>query len=155
VEAVATDFVKPNGLAFSPDEQFLYIADTGATHVKDGPRHIRRFAVASNGKTLSGGEVFAVCENGLFDGFRFDTNGNPMNLGGGRRPLLRARRHADLQDPDPGSRGKPLPWRLKAQPSPSTAFATARSMSLNVLEPTSKRTNQSGEKSSSVFPDDV
>lgn len=76
VEAVATDFVKPNGLAFSPDERFLCIADTGATHVKDGPRHIRRFAVAADGKTLSGGEVFAVCENGLFDGFRFDTNGN-------------------------------------------------------------------------------
>jgi len=76
VEAVATDFVKPNGLAFSPDERFLYVADTGATHVKDGPRHIRRFAVASGGKTLSGGEVFAICENGLFDGFRFDTNGN-------------------------------------------------------------------------------
>jgi len=28
---VATDFVKPNGLAFSPDEKLLYIADTGAT----------------------------------------------------------------------------------------------------------------------------
>src|SRR5690349_21942910 len=37
--AVATDFVKPNGLAFSPDEKLLYIADTGWTHVKGGPRH--------------------------------------------------------------------------------------------------------------------
>jgi sugar lactone lactonase YvrE len=27
VAAVATDFVKPNGLAFSPDESFLYVAD--------------------------------------------------------------------------------------------------------------------------------
>ena len=36
VEIAADDFVKPNGLAFSPDEQFLYIVDTGATHVEDG-----------------------------------------------------------------------------------------------------------------------
>ena len=27
---VADDFDKPNGLAFSPDEQILYVADTGA-----------------------------------------------------------------------------------------------------------------------------
>jgi gluconolactonase len=74
--AVATDLMKPNGLAFSPDERILYIADTGATHVKDGPRHIRRFAVAADGRTLSGGEVFASCHPGLFDGFRVDIHGN-------------------------------------------------------------------------------
>ncbi|MFC7398888.1 SMP-30/gluconolactonase/LRE family protein [Chelatococcus sp. GCM10030263] len=71
---VATDFVKPNGLAFSPDEHLLYIADTGATHVKDGPRHIRRFTVT--GDRLSGGEVFATCDVGLFDGLRVDVAGN-------------------------------------------------------------------------------
>ena len=37
--------VRPNGLAFSPDERILYVADTGATHKENGPRHIRRFAV--------------------------------------------------------------------------------------------------------------
>ena len=74
--AVATDFVKPNGLAFSPDEKLLYIADTGATHLKDGPRHIRRFAVGPDGRALSGGEVFAICDPGLFDGFRLDVRGN-------------------------------------------------------------------------------
>jgi gluconolactonase len=73
--AVATDFVKPNGIAFSPDESQLYIVDTGATHVKDGPRHIRKFSVGGDGR-LSGGEVFATCTVGLFDGFRFDTKGN-------------------------------------------------------------------------------
>ena len=73
--AVATDFEKPNGLAFSPDESLLYVADTGATHVKDGPRHIRKFAV-TDGTKLSGGEVFATCSVGLFDGFRLDTKGN-------------------------------------------------------------------------------
>ncbi|HEX7838131.1 MAG TPA: SMP-30/gluconolactonase/LRE family protein, partial [Kofleriaceae bacterium] len=74
--AVTTDFVKPNGLAFSPDERLLYIADTGATHVQDGPRHIRRFAVGGDGRTLSCGEVFAICHAGLFDGFRLDALGN-------------------------------------------------------------------------------
>ncbi|KAJ55467.1 gluconolactonase [Actibacterium mucosum KCTC 23349] len=74
VEVACDDFVKPNGLAFSADESSLYVSDTGATHVPDGPRHIRRFDVA-NGK-LSGGEVFSVCDAGLYDGFRLDVQGN-------------------------------------------------------------------------------
>ena len=72
--AVATDFVKPNGLAFSPDESVLYIADTGASHEPDGPRHIRKFDVRDD-NSLGGGDVFAVCDAGLFDGFRLDTGG--------------------------------------------------------------------------------
>ncbi len=75
VSAVASDFVKPNGLAFSPDESRLYIADTGATHIENGPHHIRVFDVADDG-ALSGGEVFAECGAGLFDGFRPDLDGN-------------------------------------------------------------------------------
>ena len=74
VAIVADDYLKPNGLAFSPDENFLYIADTGATHTADGPKHIRRHKVASDG-TLSGGKVFATCTEGLFDGFRLDRDG--------------------------------------------------------------------------------
>ncbi|MBV9111668.1 MAG: SMP-30/gluconolactonase/LRE family protein, partial [Hyphomicrobiales bacterium] len=76
LEAVATDFVKPNGLAFSPDESLLYVADTGNTHLEDGPRHIRRFRLSPNGRKLRGGEEFAACEIGLFDGFRCDTQGH-------------------------------------------------------------------------------
>lgn len=75
ISAVITDMIKPNGLAFSPDESLLYVADTGATHVENGPRHIRRFALQDGG-TLSGGEVFATSDNGLFDGFRVDMHGN-------------------------------------------------------------------------------
>lgn len=76
VETVATDFMKPNGLAFSPDETELYIADTGITHNPDGPAHIRRFSVNPDGKSLSGGAVFAECSCGVFDGFRFDLDGH-------------------------------------------------------------------------------
>lgn len=76
VDKVADGFVQPNGLAFSPDESVLYIADTGATHQPGGPRHIRRFTVAGDGQRLSGGEVFAESTNGLFDGFRIDSQGH-------------------------------------------------------------------------------
>jgi gluconolactonase len=71
---VADDFVRPNGLAFSPDERLLYIADTGASHVPNGPRHMRVFDVAEDG-ALSGGAVFATCTVGAFDGFRLDEEG--------------------------------------------------------------------------------
>ena len=74
VTVVADDFDKPNGLAFSPDEKLLYIADTGASHDPDGPRHIRRFKVGED-NGLKGGKVFASCDAGLFDGFRCDTEG--------------------------------------------------------------------------------
>ena len=74
ISIAADDYVKPNGLAFSPDESLLYIADTGATHTEGGPKHIRRHIVAPDG-TLSGGDVFADCTNGLFDGFRCDRDG--------------------------------------------------------------------------------
>jgi gluconolactonase len=74
VTRVADDFVQPNGLAFSPDESRLYISDTGGTQGPGGPHHIRVFDVIG-GETLSGGDVFAVCEPGYFDGFRVDEDG--------------------------------------------------------------------------------
>ncbi|MEL6452075.1 MAG: SMP-30/gluconolactonase/LRE family protein [Pseudomonadota bacterium] len=75
ITAVATDYVKPNGLAFSPDERQLYIADTGGTHQPGGPAHIRVHDVAADGKSLGPGAHFADCTNGFFDGFRFDRDG--------------------------------------------------------------------------------
>ncbi|MBV8440803.1 MAG: SMP-30/gluconolactonase/LRE family protein, partial [Hyphomicrobiales bacterium] len=75
VERVIDDMVRPNGLAFSPDEKVLYVADTGATHKEKGPRHIRRFTMSADGKSVTGGEIFAKCAAGLFDGFRVDRQG--------------------------------------------------------------------------------
>ncbi len=75
IAAAATDFVKPNGLAFSPDERFLYVADTGGSHVAGGPRHIRRLEVSADGKSLGRSTLFAESSAGLFDGFRVDTAG--------------------------------------------------------------------------------
>jgi gluconolactonase len=73
--ALVRDFVQPNGLAFSPDEKFLYIADSGA------PKHIRRFAVAADG-SLSGGEVFCTLDAGVPDGIRVDTAGRVWSSAG-------------------------------------------------------------------------
>ncbi len=75
MSVVATDFVKPNGLAFSPDESILYIADTGASHAPDGPKHIRALQLSDDGKSLGGSRVFAESTAGLFDGFRVDRDG--------------------------------------------------------------------------------
>jgi len=51
---LADDFDRPNGLAFSPDEQTLYIDDTNRMHV-------RAFDVAADG-SLTNGRVFATFE---------------------------------------------------------------------------------------------
>ena len=67
LEVVAGDFNRPNGLAFTPDEQQLYIADSAE-------RHIRRFTVTGAGR-LAGGDVFARCDAGTFDGLRLDSDG--------------------------------------------------------------------------------
>ena len=75
VEAKITDMVMPNGLAFSPDQGTLYIVDSGKSHFEGAPAHIRAFRVGP-GNRLSGGEVFADCPNGIFDGLRLDREGN-------------------------------------------------------------------------------
>ena len=75
VARVIDDMVRPNGLAFSPDEKLLYVADTGATHEDNGPRRIRRFALSQDGRSVKGDEIFAELTAGLFDGFRVDRQG--------------------------------------------------------------------------------
>lgn len=78
IEAVVTDMVRPNGLAFSPDRSLLYVADTGLTHTGDAcPPDIRAYEVAADGRSLTGAwSTFATCTAGLFDGFRVDLDGN-------------------------------------------------------------------------------
>ncbi len=76
VTAVITDMVRPNGLAFSPDEKILYVADTGLTHKPDCSPDIRAYPVNSDGKGVGVGRRFVTCDQGLFDGFRVDVHGN-------------------------------------------------------------------------------
>ena len=67
---ISDDFDKPNGIAFSPDEKFLYIADSG------NPKNIRVFNVSEDGESINKGRVFAEISPGVPDGFRVDTDGN-------------------------------------------------------------------------------
>jgi gluconolactonase len=79
---VADDFEGPNGLAFSPDERLLYIAETGRQFTSDPIQHIRVFDVLGNGERpgngerLGAGRVFHKITPGYADGFRVDEDGN-------------------------------------------------------------------------------
>jgi len=71
----ADDFDGPNGLAFSPDERLLYVAESGRQFDREPRRCIRRFEVHEDGR-LSGGESFHVITPGFADGLRVDDRGN-------------------------------------------------------------------------------
>ena len=75
LEAVSEDFDGPNGLAFSPDESRLYVAETGDQSGPNPKQFIRVFDVSA-GKRLSGGDIFHKVEPGYADGFRVDEGGN-------------------------------------------------------------------------------
>ena len=71
----ADDFEGPNGLAFSPDERFLYVAESGGQFDRDPRQFIRRFSVDEKGR-LCGGERFHKITPGFADGMRVDEQGN-------------------------------------------------------------------------------
>lgn len=70
--AVVTSLDRPNGLAFSPDERILYVSNTSQSETPA----IHAFRVAEDGRIDDGGRIFAISDNGVFDGFRFDRTGN-------------------------------------------------------------------------------
>jgi gluconolactonase len=72
---VVDDFSRPNGLAFSPGEERLYIADSGFWPNPEAPHHIRCFDVAADG-TLRNSRVLAEVSPGIPDGFRIDVEEN-------------------------------------------------------------------------------
>jgi gluconolactonase len=79
--AVIKDLTRPNGIAFSPDEKFLYIANS------DEKRKVwMRYEVQPDG-TVANGKVFfdATAEkaDGLPDGMKVDVNGNLYCAGPG------------------------------------------------------------------------
>jgi gluconolactonase len=75
LDAVVTDRVQPNGLAFSPDERILYVSDTGSSHVPGHPRTITAYEVWPD-NSLAHPRTFATMPSGAYDGFRVDANGN-------------------------------------------------------------------------------
>ena len=73
------DFVRPNGIAFAPDESKLYVNDSDKGH-------IRVFAIKADG-TLDQGKVFAKLKapskEGAADGMKVDIKGNIYSTGAG------------------------------------------------------------------------
>ncbi|NYD24378.1 SMP-30/gluconolactonase/LRE family protein [Kineococcus aurantiacus] len=96
LRVVVTDVEEPNGLAFSPDESLLYVADTSAaptpgngTHrlirvydVLTGVRGGRGPQAVPSGPVVKNGRVFVEVDRGLADGFRVDTGGNVWTSNG-------------------------------------------------------------------------
>lgn len=71
IELLLADFVRPNGLAFSPDETLLYIGDSRR-------RHVRALNVLPDG-TLGSSRVIADMDHpqpGSPDGMKVDTEGH-------------------------------------------------------------------------------
>jgi gluconolactonase len=69
IDAVITDMIDPNGLAFSPDERTLYVSDSSSVD-----HHILAYEVDGTG--CGKGRIFAVVEPGVPDGIRVDEHGN-------------------------------------------------------------------------------
>ncbi len=69
--ALITNLSYPNGLAFSPDGKFLYVAESDW---KIKPNFVTRYAVNED-KTLSGGVRFCEVETGAADGLRVASDG--------------------------------------------------------------------------------
>lgn len=68
---VADDIDGPNGLAFSPDEQRLYVVESLAR-----PRNLLVFDVLDSGRRLGNRRLLRSCGNGSPDGLRVDVHGN-------------------------------------------------------------------------------
>jgi gluconolactonase len=76
---VADSFDKPNGLAFSPDEQVLYVGDSGYVHGPNDyavtrPHHVIAFDVLE-GRHLANSRLFAIITPGFPDGIKVDAAG--------------------------------------------------------------------------------
>lgn len=73
ITAVITDIVNPNGLAFSPQEDKLYVVES-----HDNPNNsFWRFDVAPNGQSVANKTKFIDAGEGAApDGFRVDKHGN-------------------------------------------------------------------------------
>jgi gluconolactonase len=79
IEAVISDMACPNGLAFSPDEGLLYVADTGRMFSGD-PQHIRVHDMVG-GRPVDG-RLFHKVDPGCADGLRVDSDGNLWSSAG-------------------------------------------------------------------------
>ncbi|TFK35654.1 hypothetical protein BDQ12DRAFT_714524 [Crucibulum laeve] len=79
VRVVATDFIEPNGIAFTEDGETAYISDTGAlssTIDQTKPSTIFAFDVDKKTQVFKNRRVLAYTDAGIPDGLLVDTKGN-------------------------------------------------------------------------------
>jgi gluconolactonase len=80
LQAIIKDLPRPNGIAFSPDEKVLYVANS------EKRRYWMRYDVAPDG-SVSGGRVFVDVSSdensGVPDGMKVDSRGNIYATGPG------------------------------------------------------------------------
>lgn len=78
VQAVADDFIAPNGIELSPDLKHVYVTDTGSQTFDrnfTGPANIYKFDITEDGNRLENRRMFAYVDNGFPDGIHTDTKG--------------------------------------------------------------------------------
>lgn len=81
LQVLVKDLTRPNGIAFSPDEKTLYVANSD-----EKKRIWMRYEVAADGSVTNGrvfADVTAESENGVPDGMKVDTRGNVYAAGPG------------------------------------------------------------------------
>jgi gluconolactonase len=124
-EPVVTELIHPNGLAFSPDESILYIADTGTDR--------NAMYVWEHGEL----RLFKELEQGASDGFRVDVEGR-IWTSAGDHVLVLAPNGSELLD-------VPVPERVSnlcfGGPDGTDLYITASS-SLYRLRTTTRDTAQ-------------
>jgi len=80
LDAVVTDVAMPNGLAFSPDQRVLYVADSSRSPTRDddppGDGHAVHAYDVVDGRRCERGRVLAEVDPGLPDGVRVDEHGH-------------------------------------------------------------------------------
>ena len=81
IELISKDVQWPNGIGFSPDEKYLYVANSDPMN-----RVWMRFEVKADGMLGAGSVFYAVpasAPGGIPDGLKLDTNGNLFGTGPG------------------------------------------------------------------------
>ncbi|KAG1813524.1 uncharacterized protein BJ212DRAFT_1365485 [Suillus subaureus] len=81
VRVVADQFVHPNGIAFTPDGESVYVIDSGISGGFLGtnqtlPATIYQYDVDPQTQTFKNRRVFAYSDSGVPDGIQLDTMGN-------------------------------------------------------------------------------
>ena len=78
---VSKDFIKPNGIAFSVNEDKLYIADSAGSHDINASSHIKVYDVVE-GQFLKNKKIFYKFNPFFSDGFRVDKDDNVWTSAG-------------------------------------------------------------------------